>query len=1297
MFADGKIAVDTCSDINTAYAGALSAIRPCREAKVHHLGGIRTLDREGDFFELDRDGELVTFTAFVVPEGCLPRGHKALLGINAIYASKISLDFIISQPHWTCTLAQAQRAEVGVLGLESIPSEEKLPRPEENSSWTFWAAVALLCPVFYILLCAAAWGDTRQALLPGGFATNGHSLFDQPPYADRSAVTWTVETFPDFNSNATATSCELYPDSFDNPVCVLPWCSMQLNPSSSFTGGKALRATTTILPTGHDEPLEITVGVDTYSDITCALREVLSDVHSIQPDSVRGSSGSSTYREEGFLDVFSEGGTQRVPALVALPSQLPTDTAALLGMPAIIDLGVVLDEQKLTPGAPLVCHLGEKVLRAWWETHQDESVDTQPFDAASIDINPSLPARFRKRILDSISKFRNVFEGSASTLPKPFDTAPITLKFLPNAKPQSIPEPRWSFAYGKIVAKWAADGLANKSLELSKSAWASRPHIVLKPPSGQTARDADIKDCKPRVCGDYRLVNTQISKMVPNLPTGTHELERAAGHKFYFETDSVACYNSFQLAPGASREALAIWTPAGLVQPTVLPFGQKNSGTEAQGPYREAAKHLKNVSNYVDDWLGYANTLDDLCAHWERLLQVCQQARITLNTTKTKIGYESADFFGFTASFEGTCLADKHLNPLRALVPPTDIPEVRRCLGLFVVSRKYVKNFAMLAKPLSDLLRGSKPIFSWGEKQQIAFDHLRDLLLGGIHLAAPDYELVFHLATDASEDGKGAVLYQLPDVPLDDQHPFSAKLHRPDNMAIICFYSKAWNETQRNRPPFYLEADALLWAMDKCRFYALSSRFPLHTYSDHLPLQWMSTSQKGPVSQFLIEQLSDLDYVHQYIKGELNCLSDAASRYPMLGPRRLAPRGLSHSTQLLLERLPNRFKSSAVVQVHAGADTADARKIVQAWTDTKGSVAAMSPVRRGAPPGADLAILVPRPEAAPVTLALYLLSPIPCAVLLPVDLASQAYRPNLYADQLHEKIKTLFDACGKITILESQMIWIIANIPTCTPIETFANALVTEVPLPGVMPDNETFSDPVPTSVEEWIVAQANDPELRDPEALRDQPDIAIRNKLAIYAPNNAVPLIFVPAAVREPLVRRTHHAMFHLGSAKIAAALRKTFYWPTLKADTTRWLKDCAQCELEKARQNTAHAMFSARPQDAPRARWAMDFQGQGLADSGETQALAIIDTTARFVVVLPLIDREATTFIPFFLDRIVFTHGPPDVLHSDDAPEFVGEFMRLLAEAIDMRTTTTLGHNARANGTVEVFWRFWNRSMRT
>lgn len=99
-----------------------------------------------------------------------------------------------------------------------------------------------------------------------------------------------------------------------------------------------------------------------------------------------------------------------------------------------------------------------------------------------------------------------------------------------------------------------------------------------------------------------------------------------------------------------------------------------------------------------------------------------------------------------------------------------------------------------------------------------------------MHLAATDYAIPFHLSTDASEDGKGATLCQLPTVPVESQHPYSARTHSPDNMAIISFFSKAWNESQANRPPFYLEADGLLWAMDKSKFYALSSPFPLFTH-----------------------------------------------------------------------------------------------------------------------------------------------------------------------------------------------------------------------------------------------------------------------------------------------------------------------------------------------------------------------------------------------------------------------------------------------------------------------------------
>jgi hypothetical protein len=217
-------------------------------------------------------------------------------------------------------------------------------------------------------------------------------------------------------------------------------------------------------------------------------------------------------------------------------------------------------------------------------------VDIAPFDLEAILICPDLTPHQKSQVKAVIVKYAKVFEGHENSLPKPFAAEPITLKFKENAQPQSIPQPRWTVAQKEIVTRWAEEGLRNGSLEPSTSTWSSRVHLVLKPPGNATAELADLKDCKLRPCGDYRLVNTQIQKIAPNLPTGLHQLEQASGYRWYFEADSVACYHSFRLAPGASREALVVWTPIGLMQPTVLPFGQKNSGTEAQGPYLLAAK-----------------------------------------------------------------------------------------------------------------------------------------------------------------------------------------------------------------------------------------------------------------------------------------------------------------------------------------------------------------------------------------------------------------------------------------------------------------------------------------------------------------------------------------------------------------------------------------------------------------------------------------------------------------------------------------------------------------------------------
>jgi hypothetical protein len=374
-------------------------------------------------------------------------------------------------------------------------------------------------------------------------------------------------------------------------------------------------------------------------------------------------------------------------------------------------------------------------------------------------------------------------------------------------------------------------------------------------------------------------------------------------------------------------------------------------------------------------------------------------------------------------------------------VPPMDVHELRRVLGLFVVSRKYLQDYALVSRPLTELMRGKPPTFRWGPEQQTALDTIRGKLLQGVHLAAPDFSRPFHLATDAPEDGKGGELYQLPSIPIDKQYPYDVRTHAPENHAVIFFLSKVWDETQRLRPAFYLEGDSLLWCTLKSKYYALSSPFPLYTYSDHMPLKWMDKTEKGPISSFILENLSEVETVHQYIQGENNTLPDSCSRYPMLGPKRLATGGLSNSVAEMLRRIPSRLKDSALVHFHGGKQNAELREALKDWFTNVSALQPATPPSKAEPTQAEFAVMLPRCEVAPVALARYLLSTVPFAMLMPVDLLAMAASPNLYRQSPHVEIAERFAKAGKVTILTTQMTWVIGNLEDCHPVETFSNVL----------------------------------------------------------------------------------------------------------------------------------------------------------------------------------------------------------------------------------------------------------------
>ncbi len=88
-------------------------------------------------------------------------------------------------------------------------------------------------------------------------------------------------------------------------------------------------------------------------------------------------------------------------------------------------------------------------------------------------------------------------------------------------------------------------------------------------------------------------------------------------------------------------------------------------------------------------------------------MTLCAAQKWHLNATKTSIGYSRCVFFGFEVDALGVRLADNNLDPIRRMVPPTNLHELRSTLGVFVQSSRFIPNYAHITQALTHLMRSS--------------------------------------------------------------------------------------------------------------------------------------------------------------------------------------------------------------------------------------------------------------------------------------------------------------------------------------------------------------------------------------------------------------------------------------------------------------------------------------------------------------------------------------------------------------------------------------------------------------
>lgn len=99
---------------------------------------------------------------------------------------------------------------------------------------------------------------------------------------------------------------------------------------------------------------------------------------------------------------------------------------------------------------------------------------------------------------------------------------------------------------------------------------------------------------------------------------------------------------------------------------------------------------------------------------------------------------------GHEISKDGVRTDDKHIQAVAKWPVPENVKHVRMILGFAGYYRKFIKNFGIICRPLTDLLK-KHTVFVWGELEQASLDALKHALITAPVLALPNFELVLKL------------------------------------------------------------------------------------------------------------------------------------------------------------------------------------------------------------------------------------------------------------------------------------------------------------------------------------------------------------------------------------------------------------------------------------------------------------------------------------------------------------------------------------------------------------------------
>lgn len=398
-------------------------------------------------------------------------------------------------------------------------------------------------------------------------------------------------------------------------------------------------------------------------------------------------------------------------------------------------------------------------------------------------------------------------------------------------------------------------------IQESESSFSS-PIVVVRKKNGEV-----------RLCVDYRKLNLQTIKDAYALPNLEETFSALTGSRWFSVLDLKSGYYQIEVEE-SDKHKTAFVCPLGFWEFNRMPQGVTNAPSTFQRLMERCMSdiHLKEVVVFLDDLIVFSDTLEE---HERRLLRVLHRLReygLKLSPEKCTFFQTSVKYLGHIVSSSGVETDPEKVAVLKTWPVPKNLKELRSFLGFSEYYRRFIRDYAVIVKPLNDLTSGYPPLRKgckvkerkdyhnpkelfgsrWSASCQQAFEAVIEVLTTAPVLGFANPKLPYVLHTDASTVGLGAALYQ----------------EQEGQLKVIAYASRGLSRSEARYPAHKLEFLALKWAAtEKCYDYLYGNQFTVVTDSN--PLTYVLTSAKlDSTSYRWLSALSTFSFKLQYRAGK---------------------------------------------------------------------------------------------------------------------------------------------------------------------------------------------------------------------------------------------------------------------------------------------------------------------------------------------------------------------------------------------------------------------------------------------